>query len=120
MALAIRLTRGGAKKRPYYKIVIANSRSPRDGAFIEKIGTYNPLLGKDPSIGQILLMSKAQLQQRVLGDPRLAMYQCGRQDIRAGVIDRRIMATLEFLAASGLKPTVSGVSRNHGSVKAIS
>lgn len=49
MALAIRLSRGGAKKRPYYRIVVADSRSPRDGNFIEKIGTYNPLLPKDSS-----------------------------------------------------------------------
>ena len=47
MALKIRLARGGAKKRPYYNIVIADSRSPRDGRFIEKIGHYNPMLGKD-------------------------------------------------------------------------
>ncbi len=47
MALAIRLTRGGAKKRPYYRIVVADNRSPRDGRFIEKLGTYNPLLPKD-------------------------------------------------------------------------
>lgn len=47
MALSIRLARGGAKKRPYYRIVVADSRSPRDGRFIEKIGTYNPLLAKD-------------------------------------------------------------------------
>src|SRR5919106_2737065 len=47
MALAIRLTRGGAKKRPYYRIVVTDSRSPRDGRFIEKLGTYNPLLAKD-------------------------------------------------------------------------
>src|SRR5215213_5045606 len=47
MALAIRLTRGGAKKRPYYRIVVADSRSPRDGRFIEKLGSYNPLLAKD-------------------------------------------------------------------------
>src|SRR3982751_3832359 len=47
MALAIRLTRGGAKKRPYYRIVVADSRAPRDGRFIEKLGTYNPLLAKD-------------------------------------------------------------------------
>src|SRR5215212_2631531 len=46
MSLAIRLTRGGAKKRPYYRIVVADSRSPRDGRFIEKLGTYNPLLAK--------------------------------------------------------------------------
>lgn len=47
MALAIRLSRSGAKKRPYYRIVVADSRSPRDGRFIEKVGTYNPLLAKD-------------------------------------------------------------------------
>jgi len=47
MSLKIRLARGGAKKRPFYSIVIADSRSPRDGRFIEKIGTYNPMLAKD-------------------------------------------------------------------------
>jgi small subunit ribosomal protein S16 len=47
MAVSIRLARGGAKKRPYYRIVVANSRDSRDGRFIEKIGTYNPLLKKD-------------------------------------------------------------------------
>ena len=47
MATSIRLSRGGSKKRPYYRIVVADVRAPRDGKFIEKIGTYNPLLGKD-------------------------------------------------------------------------
>ena len=47
MALAIRLARGGMKKRPYYRIVVTDSRNARDGKFIEKIGTYNPLLPKD-------------------------------------------------------------------------
>jgi small subunit ribosomal protein S16 len=47
MSLKIRLARGGTKKRPYYSIVIADARSPRDGRFIEKIGTYNPMLPKD-------------------------------------------------------------------------
>lgn len=47
MALSIRLSRGGAKKRPFYRIVVAESRAPRDGRFIEKLGTYNPLLPKD-------------------------------------------------------------------------
>ena len=47
MAINIRLARGGSKKRPYYKIVVADARSPRDGRFIEKIGNYNPLLAKD-------------------------------------------------------------------------
>lgn len=47
MAVAIRLARGGSKKRPYYRIVVADSRNSRDGRFIEKLGTYNPLLAKD-------------------------------------------------------------------------
>jgi small subunit ribosomal protein S16 len=45
--LAIRMARGGAKKRPYYNIVIADSRSPRDGRFLEKVGTYNPMLPRE-------------------------------------------------------------------------
>jgi small subunit ribosomal protein S16 len=44
MSLKIRLSRGGAKKRPFYKIVLADARSPRDGKFLEKLGTYNPML----------------------------------------------------------------------------
>ena len=47
MALKIRLARGGTKKRPFYRIVVADVRAPRDGRFIEKLGTYNPLLPKD-------------------------------------------------------------------------
>ena len=47
MSVALRLSRGGSKKRPYYKIVVANSRAPRDGKYLEQIGTYNPLLAKD-------------------------------------------------------------------------
>lgn len=47
MAVKIRLARGGSKKRPFYRIVAADSRMPRDGRFIEKLGTYNPLLPKD-------------------------------------------------------------------------
>jgi small subunit ribosomal protein S16 len=47
MAMKIRLARGGSKKRPFYSIVAADSRMPRDGRFIEKLGTYNPLLPKD-------------------------------------------------------------------------
>jgi small subunit ribosomal protein S16 len=46
MSLKIRLARGGAKKRPFYSIVVADSRSPRDGRFIEKLGTYNPMVDK--------------------------------------------------------------------------
>ena len=47
MSIKIRLARGGAKKRPFYRIVIADSRSPRDGRFIERIGSYNPMVAQD-------------------------------------------------------------------------
>ncbi len=47
MALAIRLSRGGAKKRPFYRIVVADSRNARDGKFIERLGTYDPMLSRD-------------------------------------------------------------------------
>ena len=77
----------------------------------------NPFWGpdaKNPSIGQILLMSKEALQHRVLTDSRVDIYDCGRRDIKAGGIDRRVLATLEFLAASGLKPTVTSLHCGHG------
>jgi hypothetical protein len=76
----------------------------------------NPFWGpdsKNPSIGQILLMSKEALQHRVLTDPAIDIYACGRRDIQSGGIDRRVLATLEFLAASGLKPTVSALHCGH-------
>jgi hypothetical protein len=66
------------------------------------------------SVGQIMLMSKEALQQRVLSNPRIEIYSCGRRDIEAGGIDRRVLATLEFLAASGLRPTVSSLHCGHG------
>jgi murein DD-endopeptidase MepM/ murein hydrolase activator NlpD len=77
----------------------------------------NPFFGpdaKNPSIGQILLMSKESLQRRVLTDSRIQIYGCGRTDIRSGNIDRRVLATLEFLSASGLKPSVTSLECGHG------
>ena len=76
----------------------------------------SPFTGSDasaPSIGQILLMSKQTLQTRVLADPRIQIYQCGRDDIKAGQIDRRVLATLEFLVASGFNPTVTALKCGH-------
>uniref|UniRef100_A0A2A4Z1J7 Small ribosomal subunit protein bS16 n=1 Tax=OCS116 cluster bacterium TaxID=2030921 RepID=A0A2A4Z1J7_9PROT len=55
MAVKIRLARGGSKKRPYYRIVVADERAPRDGRYIEKVGTYNPALAKDDEKRVILL-----------------------------------------------------------------
>ena len=59
MSLKIRLSRGGAKKRPFYRVVIADSRSPRDGRFIEKIGTFDPLKAKDAADRLVLDTEKA-------------------------------------------------------------
>ena len=66
------------------------------------------------SIGQIILMPKPALQKRVLGDHRIELYEGGREDIRTGQIDRRVLATLAYLAESGLKPSVSSLKGNHG------
>ncbi|RYE34444.1 MAG: 30S ribosomal protein S16 [Hyphomicrobiales bacterium] len=60
MSLKIRLTRGGAKKRPYYRIVVADARAPRDGRFIEKIGSYDPMKPKDSADRVVLDLEKVQ------------------------------------------------------------
>lgn len=60
MSVAMRMARGGSKKRPYYKIVIADIRAPRDGKFIERIGSYNPLLAKDDEKRVILDLDRAK------------------------------------------------------------
>ena len=59
-------------------------------------------------------MSKETLVQRVVDNPRIEIYGCGEADIRSGQVDRRVLATLEYLAASGLKPTVSSLRCGHG------
>ncbi|PTW46100.1 30S ribosomal protein S16 [Rhodovulum kholense] len=65
MALKLRLARGGSKKRPFYRIVVTDSRMPRDGRFIEKLGVYNPLLSKDS-------------EERVKMDTERAQYWLGQ------------------------------------------
>ncbi|HEV2815363.1 MAG TPA: peptidoglycan DD-metalloendopeptidase family protein, partial [Solirubrobacteraceae bacterium] len=83
---------------------------------IYRARSRNPFFGPDaktPSIGQILLMGKSELQRRVLVNPRIEVYSCGRRDIKASRIDRRVLATLEFLAASGLRPTVTSLTCGH-------
>jgi small subunit ribosomal protein S16 len=83
MAIALRLSRGGAKKRPYYRIVAADSRSARDGKYLEQIGTYNPLLAKDD-------------EKRVVLNEDRARYWLG---VGAQPSDR----VLRFLDAAGVK-----------------
>ncbi|MGK6321708.1 30S ribosomal protein S16 [Sphingomonas sp. DT-51] len=87
MALSIRLSRGGSKKRPYYRIVVADARSPRDGKFIEKIGNYNPLLGKDD-------------EKRIVLDAERAKHWLG---VGAQPTDR----VARFLDAAGVKERVA-------------
>ncbi|EQB09429.1 30S ribosomal protein S16 [Sphingobium quisquiliarum P25] len=60
MATSIRLSRGGSKKRPYYRIVVADSRAPRDGKFIERIGSYNPVLPKGDEKRVVLDVERAK------------------------------------------------------------
>src|ERR1700742_705616 len=60
MSLKIRLSRGGAKKRPFYRVVVADSRMPRDGRFIERLGTFDPLKNKDDATRLVLDGEKAQ------------------------------------------------------------
>ena len=69
MAISLRLSRGGAKKRPYYRIVAADSRSPRDGKYLEQIGTYNPLLAKDDPSRVKLNEDRARYWLGVGGQP---------------------------------------------------
>ena len=83
MAIALRLSRGGAKKRPYYRIVAADSRSARDGKYLEQIGTYNPLLAKDD-------------EKRVVLNEDRARYWLG---VGAQPSDR----VLRFLDAAGIQ-----------------
>ncbi len=85
MATVIRLSRGGSKKRPYYKMVVADSRSPRDGKFIERIGSYNPLLAKDDEKRVVLDAERAKHWISVGATPsdRVARFLDA-----AGVIER--------------------------------
>ena len=76
MAMKIRLARGGSKKRPFYRIVAADSRMPRDGRFIEKLGTYNPLLPKDSEDRVKMNMERVQywLDQGAQPTDRLSRF----------------------------------------------
>ncbi len=82
--IKIRLARGGAKKRPYYRIVVASSRAPRDGRFLEKVGTYNPMLPKDDENRVVLKDERIKhwLDQGAQPTGRVAIFLG-----KAGIID---------------------------------
>ena len=69
----------------------------------------NPFLATSPTVGQVLLESKEQLQQQVVRDASIHMRACERQDIQAGRVDKAVLAMLEYLSVSALKPTVAGI-----------
>jgi small subunit ribosomal protein S16 len=94
MSVSIRLSRGGSKKRPYYRIVVANSTAPRDGAYLEKIGTYNPMLAKDD-------------EKRVILDAERAKHWLG---VGAQPTDR----VARFLDAAGIKERAARVNAKKG------
>ena len=90
MAVRIRLSRGGSKKRPFYRIVVADARSPRDGRFIERIGSYNPMLPQDHADRLVVDEAKVKewLSKGALPTDRLAkmfanLGLVARQDINA-------------------------------------
>ena len=92
MSISIRLSRGGAKKRPYYRIVVANSRSPRDGKYLEQIGTYNPLLAKDSADRIKLIEDRARYWLSVGAQPtdRVARFLDA-----AGIQERAVRVNLK-------------------------
>ena len=92
MALKIRLARGGAKKRPFYRVVIADTRSPRDGRFIEKIGTFNPLLPKDNKDRLVLDIERAK---HWLGHGALPTDRVARFLVEAGAWTRKARSNPE-------------------------
>ena len=86
MAMKIRLARGGSKKRPFYAIVAADSRMPRDGRFKEKLGTYNPLLPKDSEDRVKMNMERVQYW---LGEGAQPTDRVSRMLEAAGVLDKK-------------------------------
>ena len=92
MAMKIRLARGGSKKRPFYRIVAADSRMPRDGRFIEKLGTYNPLLPKDSEDRVKMNMERIQYW---LGEGAQPSDRISRFLEAAGVVAKKERANLK-------------------------
>jgi len=86
MAMKIRLARGGSKKRPFYRIVAADSRMPRDGRYVEKLGTYNPLLPKDSE--ERVKMDIDRIKHW-LGEGAQATDRVSRMLEAAGVLDKK-------------------------------
>ena len=87
MSVSMRLSRGGSKKRPYYRVVVANSRAPRDGNYLEQIGTYNPLLAKDDENRVKLIEDRARYWLGVGAQPT---DRVARMLDKAGIKERAV------------------------------
>src|SRR3546814_1488375 len=94
MSLKIRLSRGGAKKRPYYRIVVADSRSPRDGRFIERIGDYNPMVPQDHPERLVLDVERAKhwLSVGALPSDRVTRFLAAHDLVSSRRIPRKTKA----------------------------
>jgi small subunit ribosomal protein S16 len=114
MSLKIRLARGGAKKRTFYSIVVADSRSPRDGRFIEKVGTYNPILKSDDPNRVLLKLDRIQdwMKKGALPTDRVARFLD-----QAGVFKREARSNPNK-AKPGKKMTERAEAQAAGSVPA--
>jgi Transglycosylase SLT domain len=118
-------SRPGARSSLTFMISPAGKHAPRidpepilrSWQLAEEAGMYGsdakgPLIdsgARDPSVGQVLLMSKQRLERQLLADRRVTMSACERRGIRAGLVDRRVLAAIEYLAVLGLRPTISGL-----------
>jgi small subunit ribosomal protein S16 len=92
MAMKIRLARGGSKKRPFYRIVAADSRMPRDGRYIERLGTYNPLLAKDSEERVKMNMERIQYW---LGEGAQPTDRISRMLEAAGILEKKLRTNLK-------------------------
>mgnify|MGYP001007694311 CR=1 FL=1 len=140
MALKIRLARGGAKKRPFYQIVVADARSPRDGRFVEKVGTYNPMLpqehqdrirlnvdrikhwlsvGAQPTDRVALFLGKAQVTEMPVRrvTPKKAMPKAKAQE-RLKAEEEALKAKAEAAAAPELEAPAAEAEATQADVSA--
>ena len=100
MALKIRLSRGGAKKRPFYKIVVAEALSPRDGKFIERLGSYNPMVAKDHSERLVLDIERAKYWLSKGAQPTLRVAKMLSSD---GLVKAPVIRDQPIKSAPGKK-----------------
>lgn len=122
MAMKIRLARGGSKKRPFYRIVAADARMPRDGRFAEKLGTYNPLLNKDDENRVVLDIekTKAWLEKGAQPTDRVArmleaagvMPKTERANLKKGVPGKKMAERAAKKAAAAAAPVVEAAAED--------